>query len=223
MPWQIKQEKLLVPKQRLKKWKLAAQAEAERIENSVRQMLKRIAKVGQAEAESREKMAIALTKLNEAGILMEFIKSIAWNCKEVNAPLSNIDKVVSFGGNDGLHDMGRSRLARTFDNYQRETTGPIYSISINQNHALPKTRKQRVVAAIESQKPVEKSTRHRQWHPTNRITQTTHSNDAFLLRITTSGLRSKAELMMSSDEQSEGSNLEKIFYGWLKEWNASST
>lgn len=89
------------------KVKLAAQAEAERIEKLGSADAERIAKVGQAEAESREKMAIALTKLNEAGILMEFIKVLPEIAKEVNAPLSNIDKVVSFGGNDGLQSMGK--------------------------------------------------------------------------------------------------------------------
>ncbi|WP_430609490.1 flotillin family protein [Enterococcus sp. DIV0876] len=104
------------------KVKLAAQAEAERIEKLGSADADRIAKVGQAEAESREKMAVALTKLNEAGILMEFIKVLPEIAKEVNAPLSNIDKVVSFGGNDGLHGMGEAGLARTFDTI-KETTG----------------------------------------------------------------------------------------------------
>ena len=135
------------------KVKLAAQAEAERIEKLGSADAERIAKVGQAEAESREKMAIALTKLNEAGILMEFIKVLPEIAKEVNAPLSNIDKVVSFGGNDGLHDMGEAGLARTFDTI-KETTGLDLVNLINQTMATKQGNKE-LVAAIESQKPVE--------------------------------------------------------------------
>ena len=135
------------------KVKLAAQAEAERIEKLGSADAERIAKVGQAEAESREKMAIALTKLNEAGILMEFIKVLPEIAKEVNAPLSNIDKVVSFGGNDGLHDMGEAGLARTFDTI-KETTGLDLVNLINQTMSTKQANKE-LVAAIESQKPVE--------------------------------------------------------------------
>ena len=153
MPWQIKQEKLLVPQAEAEKVKLAAQAEAERIEKLGSADAERIAKVGQAEAESREKMAIALTKLNEAGILMEFIKVLPEIAKEVNAPLSNIDKVVSFGGNDGLHDMGEAGLARTFDTI-KETTGLDLVNLINQTMSTKQGNKE-LVAAIESQKPVE--------------------------------------------------------------------
>lgn len=104
------------------KVKLAAQAEAERIEKLGLADAQRITKVGQAEAESREKMAVALTKLNEAGILIEFIRVLPDIAKEVNAPLSNIDKVVSFGSGDGVQAMGDAGLARTFDTI-KETTG----------------------------------------------------------------------------------------------------
>ncbi|MDT2757619.1 SPFH domain-containing protein [Enterococcus asini] len=104
------------------KVRLATQAEAERIEKLGNADAEKITKVGVAEAESREKMAIALTKLNEAGILMEFIKVLPAIAKEVNAPLSNIDKVVSFGAGDGLPEMGQAGLARTFETI-KETTG----------------------------------------------------------------------------------------------------
>ena len=130
-----------------------AEADKYVVEQNALADAERIAKVGQAEAESREKMAIALTKLNEAGILMEFIKVLPEIAKEVNAPLSNIDKVVSFGGNDGLHDMGEAGLARTFDTI-KETTGLDLVNLINQTMSTKQGNKE-LVAAIESQKPVE--------------------------------------------------------------------
>lgn len=131
------------------KVKLAAQAEAERIEKLGSADAERIAKVGQAEAESREKMAIALTKLNEAGILMEFIKVLPEIAKEVNAPLSNIDKVVSFGGNDGLQSMGEAGLARTFDTI-KETTGLDLVGLINDTMSTKQGNKELVQAVSES-------------------------------------------------------------------------
>ncbi len=131
------------------KVKLAAQAEAERIEKLGSADAERIAKVGQAEAESREKMAIALTKLNEAGILMEFIKVLPEIAKEVNAPLSNIDKVVSFGGNDGLQSMGEAGLARTFDTI-KETTGLDLVALINDTMSTKQGNKELVQAVSQS-------------------------------------------------------------------------
>ncbi len=131
------------------KVKLAAQAEAERIEKLGSADAERIAKVGQAEAESREKMAIALTKLNEAGILMEFIKVLPEIAKEVNAPLSNIDKVVSFGGNDGLQSMGEAGLARTFDTI-KETTGLDLVALINDTMSTKQGNKELVQAVSKS-------------------------------------------------------------------------
>ena len=104
------------------KVRLATQAEAERIEKIGLAEAEKITKIGQAEAESREKMALALQKLNEAGILIEFIKVLPAIAKEVNAPISNIEKMVSFGGASDIHQMGEAGLARTFDTI-KETTG----------------------------------------------------------------------------------------------------
>jgi len=94
-------------------------------------------------------MAIALTKLNEAGILMEFIKVLPEIAKEVNAPLSNIDKVVSFGGNDGLQSMGEAGLARTFDTI-KETTGLDLVGLINDTMSTKQGNKELVQAVSES-------------------------------------------------------------------------
>ena len=104
------------------KIRLAAEAEAQKIEKIGAAEAEKIAKIGQSEAESKEKMALALQKLNEAGLLIEFIKVLPAIAKEVNAPISNIDKVVSFGSGDGVHEMGEAGLARTFDTI-KETTG----------------------------------------------------------------------------------------------------
>ncbi|MFR3684643.1 MAG: flotillin family protein [Enterococcus sp.] len=119
------------------KIKLAALAEAERIQKLGAADAERIHKVGVAEAESKEKMAIALTKLNEAGILMEFIKVLPAIAKEVNEPISNIDKIVSFGGGDGVHELGEAGLARTFDTI-KETTGLDLVTLINNSMATRK-------------------------------------------------------------------------------------
>ncbi|MGL9731201.1 flotillin [Enterococcus sp. DIV0756] len=119
------------------KVKLAALAEAERIQKLGAADAERIHKVGVAEAESKEKMAIALTKLNEAGILMEFIKVLPAIAKEVNEPISNIDKIVSFGGGDGVHELGEAGLARTFDTI-KETTGLDLVTLINDSMATRK-------------------------------------------------------------------------------------
>lgn len=134
------------------KIKLAAEADAERIAKLGNADAERIAKVGQAEAESREKMAIALTKLNEAGILMEFIKVLPAIAKEVNAPLSNIDKVVSFGSGDGLPEMGEAGLARTFDTI-KETTGLDLVSLINDTMSTRNGNKE-LVAAVKESTPV---------------------------------------------------------------------
>lgn len=134
------------------KIKLAAEADAERIAKLGNADAERIAKVGQAEAESREKMAIALTKLNEAGILMEFIKVLPAIAKEVNAPLSNIDKVVSFGSGDGLPEMGEAGLARTFDTI-KETTGLDLVSLINDTMSTRNGNKE-LVAAVKESAPV---------------------------------------------------------------------
>lgn len=119
------------------KVKLAALAEAERIQKLGAADAERIHKVGVAEAESKEKMAIALTKLNEAGILMEFIKVLPAIAKEVNEPISNIDKIVSFGGGEGVHELGEAGLARTFDTI-KETTGLDLVTLINDSMATRK-------------------------------------------------------------------------------------
>ena len=132
------------------KIKLAAEAEAQRVAKLGQAEAERIAKVGQAEAESKEKMALALQKLNEAGILIEFIKVLPAIAKEVNAPISNIDKVVSFGGGDGVHEMGEAGLARTFDTI-KETTGLDLVALINETMAR-KQGNQELVAAIEQSK-----------------------------------------------------------------------
>lgn len=132
------------------KIKLAAEAEAQRIAKLGQAEAERIDKVGQAEAESKEKMALALQKLNEAGILIEFIKVLPAIAKEVNAPISNIDKVVSFGSGDGVHEMGEAGLARTFDTI-KETTGLDLVALINETMAR-KQGNQELVAAIEQSK-----------------------------------------------------------------------
>lgn len=132
------------------KIKLAAEAEAQRVAKLGQAEAERIAKVGQAEAESKEKMALALQKLNEAGILIEFIKVLPAIAKEVNAPISNIDKVVSFGSGDGVHEMGEAGLARTFDTI-KETTGLDLVALINETMAR-KQGNQELVAAIEQSK-----------------------------------------------------------------------
>ena len=93
----------------------SAEAEAQRIEKLGQAEAEKIAKVGQAQAQSKEQMALALQKLNEAGVLVEFIKVLPAIAKEVNAPISNIDKVVSFGAGDGVHQMGEAGFARTFE------------------------------------------------------------------------------------------------------------
>lgn len=133
------------------KIKLAANAEAERIAKLGAADAERIAKVGQAEADSKEKMAIALTKLNEAGILMEFIKVLPAIAKEVNAPLSNIDKVVSFGSGDGLPEMGEAGLARTFDTI-KETTG-LDLVSLINDTMSNRAGNQELVAAVKEATP----------------------------------------------------------------------
>lgn len=130
------------------KVRLAAEAEARRIEQIGAAEADRIAKVGQAEAESKEKMAVALQKLNEAGILMEFIKVLPEIAKEVNAPISNIEKVVSFGGGDGIHEMGQAGLARTFETI-KETTGLDLVGLINDTMATKQGNKE-VVQALEN-------------------------------------------------------------------------
>uniref|UniRef100_UPI00403F173E flotillin family protein n=1 Tax=Candidatus Enterococcus willemsii TaxID=1857215 RepID=UPI00403F173E len=130
------------------KIRLAAEAEAQRIEKMGAAEADKITKVGQAEAESKERMALALQKLNEAGILMEFIKVLPEVAKEVNAPISNIDKVVSFGNGDGVHEMGGAGLARTFDTI-KETTGLDLVGLINETMATKQGTKE-IVQAIEN-------------------------------------------------------------------------
>ena len=63
-------------------------------------------------------------------------------------PISNIDKVVSFGGGDGLHEMGEAGLARTFDTI-KETTGLDLVGLINETMATKQGNKE-IVQAIES-------------------------------------------------------------------------
>ena len=129
------------------KVRLAAEAEAERIAKLGQADAERIAKVGQAEAESQEKMAVALQKLNEAGILIEFIKVLPAIAKEVNAPISNIDKIVSFGSSGDVHEMGEAGLARTFETI-KETTGLDLVQLINESMAVKQGNKE-LVAAVE--------------------------------------------------------------------------
>lgn len=129
------------------KVRLAALAEAERIAKLGQADADRIAKVGQAQAESQEKMAVALQKLNEAGILIEFIKVLPAIAKEVNAPISNIDKIVSFGNAGDVHEMGEAGLARTFDTI-KETTGLDLVQLINESMAVKQGNKE-LVAAVE--------------------------------------------------------------------------
>ncbi|MFR4285488.1 MAG: flotillin family protein [Enterococcus italicus] len=132
------------------KVRLAAQAEAERIAKIGEAESEKIIKVGLAEAESQEKMAVALQKLNEAGVLIEFIKVLPAIAKEVNAPISNIDKIVSFGNGDGVHEMGQAGLARTFDTI-KETTGLDLVSLINDSMAVNKGNKELVEAVKEHQ------------------------------------------------------------------------
>ncbi|HIY58655.1 MAG TPA: flotillin family protein [Candidatus Tetragenococcus pullicola] len=130
------------------KVRLAAEAESQRVTKLGNAEADKISKVGQAEAESKEKMALALQKLNEAGILMEFIKVLPQIAKEVNAPISNIDKVVSFGGGDGVHEIGEAGLARTFDTI-KETTGLDLVSLINETMSTKQGNKELVQAVEE--------------------------------------------------------------------------
>ncbi len=133
------------------KVRLAADAESQRISKLGNAEADKITKVGQAEAESKEKMALALQKLNEAGILMEFIKVLPEIAKAVNEPISNIDKIVSFGGGDGVHDLGEAGLARTFDTI-KETTGLDLVSLINDTMSTKQGNKE-LVAAIDNKGP----------------------------------------------------------------------
>ena len=130
------------------KVRLAAEAESQRVTKLGNAEADKISKVGQAEAESKEKMVLALQKLNEAGILMEFIKVLPQIAKEVNAPISNIDKVVSFGGGDGVHEIGEAGLARTFDTI-KETTGLDLVSLINETMSTKQGNKELVQAVEE--------------------------------------------------------------------------
>ncbi|XBG81928.1 SPFH domain-containing protein [Enterococcus cecorum] len=132
------------------KIKLVAEAEAQRIEKLGQAEAEKIAKVGQAQAQSKEQMALALQKLNEVGVLVEFIKVLPEIAKEVNAPISNIDKVVSFGVGDGVHQMGEAGLARTFETI-KETTGLDLVNLINETMSR-KQANQEIVAALEGQR-----------------------------------------------------------------------
>ncbi|MBM7710282.1 putative membrane protein YqiK [Enterococcus lemanii] len=132
------------------KVKLAAQAEAQRIEKIGLAEAEKIEKIGLAQAQSQEKMALALQKLNEAGVLIEFIKVLPALAKEVNAPISNIDKLVSFGGTGEIHQMGEAGLARTFDTI-KETTGLDLANLINESMATRQGNKELVEAVTELQ------------------------------------------------------------------------
>ena len=134
--------------------KLAAQAEAQRIEKIGLAEAEKIEKIGLAQAQSQEEMALALQKLNEAGILIELIKVLPALAKEVNAPISNIDKLVSFGGTGEVHQMGEAGLARTFDTI-KETTGLDLINLINESMATRQGNKELVEAVVDLQeKPV---------------------------------------------------------------------
>lgn len=127
------------------KVRLAAQAEAEKVTKLGEAEAQKITKVGQAQAQTQEQMALALQKLNEAGILIEFIKVLPEIAKEVNAPISNIDKIVSFGQGDGVHEMGQAGLARTFETI-KETTGLDLITLINDSMATTKGNRELVEA-----------------------------------------------------------------------------
>ncbi|MGX7328415.1 flotillin family protein [Enterococcus bulliens] len=127
------------------KVRLAAQAEAEKVTKLGEAEAQKITKVGQAQAQTQEQMALALQKLNEAGILIEFIKVLPEIAKEVNAPISNIDKIVSFGQGDGVHEMGQAGLARTFETI-KETTGLDLITLINDSTATTKGNRELVEA-----------------------------------------------------------------------------
>lgn len=130
------------------KVRLAAQAEAEKVTKLGEAEAQKITKVGQAQAQTQEQMAVALQKLNEAGILVEFIKVLPEIAKEVNAPISNIDKIVSFGQGDGVHEMGQAGLARTFETI-KETTGLDLITLINDSMATTKGNRE-LVEAVQS-------------------------------------------------------------------------
>ena len=74
--------------------------------------------------------------------------------KEVNAPISNIEKMVSFGGASDIHQMGEAGLARTFDTI-KETTGLDLVNLINESMAVRQGNKE-VVAAIDGTRPIER-------------------------------------------------------------------
>jgi Uncharacterized protein conserved in bacteria len=137
------------------KIRLASEAEAQKIEKIGAAEAEKIARIGQSEAESKEKMALALQKLNEAGLLIEFIKVLPAIAKEVNAPISNIDKVVSFGSGDGVHEMGEAGLARTFDTI-KETTGLDLVNLINGTMATTQGNKELVGAINQHSNAIEK-------------------------------------------------------------------
>ena len=103
--------------------------------------------------------------------------------------------------------MGEAGLARTFDTI-KETTGLDLVNLINQTMSTKQGNKE-LVAAIESQKPVEN-----QSNTDNERNQSNNPNNALkrgvLLRITTSGLRSKAELMMSSGSKARVATLKEF-------------
>lgn len=81
-------------------------------------------------------------------MLIEFIKVLPAIAKEVNAPISNIDKIVSFGNGDGVHEMGQAGLARTFETI-KETTGLDLVTLINDSMAVNKGNKELVEAIKE--------------------------------------------------------------------------
>lgn len=134
------------------KVRLQAQAESKRVEQLGAAEAQKIEKVGLAEAQSKEKMAVALQKLNEAGVLIEFIKVLPEIAKAVNEPISNIDKVVSFGNGDGVHEMGQAGLARTFDTI-KETTGLDLVHLINETMATRQGNKEMVEVLEKNNQP----------------------------------------------------------------------
>lgn len=104
------------------KVRLNAKAEADKIAQIGKAEAEKVQSVGEAEAKAKELMAQALKQLNESGLLVEFLKVLPQIAKEVNQPISNIDKIVSFGGGSDVHEMGEAGLARTFETI-KETTG----------------------------------------------------------------------------------------------------
>lgn len=137
-----------------RKIELEAEAQANRVTKLGTAEAEKIDKVGRAEAVAKEQMAIALTKLNEAGMMMEVIKILPALAEAVNAPLSNIDKVVSIGGDNDLHSMGKSGLVGTFE-YLKEVAG--VDLPALMNASLTQTAGDKAIAKALNAKEVDET------------------------------------------------------------------